>query len=60
MSIDFKDGIQVEAEELADAVYGKEFYALTDNQQYEIYTRAERQYWENLYANADSLRKEQR
>ena len=46
MSRDYKNDIQILAEDLAQEQYERGFYELTDDQQYEVYTRAGEQYWD--------------
>jgi hypothetical protein len=60
MSGDYKYDIQMIAEELAQEKYEKEFYDLTSDQQYEVYTLANQHYIERLCDRADYLRKAQR
>lgn len=60
MSEDYKWDMQVIAEELADKLYGKDFYDLDKDTQYAIYQRATVQYVERLADRADYLRKAER
>lgn len=60
MSGDYKYDVQLIAEDLAVDTYNLDFYELTDEQQYEIYTRAQNVYFERLADNADYLRKAER
>lgn len=53
---DYKYWMQERAEEIADAEYGKEFYELPDDLQYEIFNRARRDYGDAMADRADYLR----
>ena len=55
--MDLKEMYCERADELAWEVYGKEFYELTQEQQDEIYVRAERGVVEDCYNRADMMRK---
>ena len=57
MSEDRKWNMQMLAEELADKLYGKEFYDLPQNLQMEVYHGATVEYVERLCDRADCLRK---
>ena len=52
-----KDKIQNIAEELADSMYGKDFYDLSGRQQSEIYSKAIRELNDMLADKADMMRK---
>ncbi len=52
---DYKYGIQMIAEELADTGYQKEFYDLSEDLQQQIFLKAEEMYWENV-RQRDELR----
>jgi hypothetical protein len=52
-----KDKIQNIAEELADSMYGKDFYDLSGRQQSEIYSKAIRELNDMLADQADMMRK---
>jgi hypothetical protein len=60
MSGDYKWDMQVIAEELAEKLYGKDFYDLDRNTQYAVYTQATQQYVERLCDRGDYLRKAKR
>lgn len=53
---DYKYAIQSRADELAQERYGKDFYDLTDEQQYKLFTEAEESEGDALSARADLLR----
>ena len=55
--MDYKYAMQLVAEELAEERYGKDFYDCTDQQQYELYTEAERTWMERQCDMADYYRK---
>ena len=52
-----KDKIQNIAEELADSMYGKDFYDLSGRQQSEVYSKAIRELNDMLADKADMMRK---
>ena len=52
-----KDKIQNIAEELADSIYGKDFYDLSGRQQSEIYEKAIVELSEMMADQADMMRK---
>lgn len=60
MDSDYKYAIQMIAEEMAEEKYGKDFYDLSDDAQYEVYTEASRRYWDRLADLGDYLRKAER
>jgi len=60
MSGDYKWDIQCIAEEMAEELYEKEFYDLTNDQQYEVFLKAERRYVDRMADHADYLRKRER
>ena len=49
--------MQVIAEELAEELYGKDFYDLDKDTQYAVYNQATQQYVERLCDQGDNLRK---
>lgn len=57
MSGDYKWDMQVIAEELAEKLYGKDFYDLPADAQYAVYNQAIQTYTERLCDRADYLRK---
>lgn len=57
---DYKYGIQMVAEELAEEKYGMGFYDLTHKQQFEVYSEAQRQYFDRQADFADYHRKAER
>ena len=52
---DYKYGIQLLAEQIAEDEHGCDFYSLPDDTQFAVYTRAEQQYWESKAAAAEAL-----
>ena len=60
MSGDYKYDMQLIAEQIAEDEYGKDFYELSNELQYQVYTRAEREYVERACDRADYARKAQR
>jgi hypothetical protein len=52
-----KDKIQNIAEELADSMYGKDFYDLSGRQQSEVYSKAIRELNDMMADKADMMRK---
>ena len=52
---DYKYAIQLTAEQLAEETYGADFYALTDEQQMEVYADATARYWDCQAARADQM-----
>ncbi len=57
MSGDYKYEIQLIAEELAEERYGKDFYDLSQDEQYTVFTEAQKQWVERQCDHADYLRK---
>lgn len=57
MSGDYKYEMQLLAEEIAEQRYGKEFYDLTADQQYECFTAGSDKWVEQRCDQADYLRK---
>ncbi len=60
MSDDYKWDIQCIAEEIAAQEFGLDFYELSNDQQYQVFTRAEREYVERACDRADYLPKAER
>ena len=60
MSGDYKYDIQMIAEGIAQERYDKDFYDLSDGQQYEVYTDAQSRYFDRAADRADYWRKAQR
>jgi hypothetical protein len=54
----YKDDIQVHADEIAWAKYGKDFYDLTEEQQDKVYEEAQELYFDYLFSQADSMKEE--
>jgi hypothetical protein len=54
---DYKFDMQMIAEELAEERYGKDFYELSPDQQYETFNDAAHRYSERACDRADYLRK---
>ena len=57
---DYKYDMQMIAEELAEERYGREFYDLPKNLQYETFSEAMQAYSDRLADRADYLRKAER
>jgi hypothetical protein len=57
---DYKYEMQLIAEQIAEDEYGKDFYELSQDLQYQVFTRAEREYVERACDRADYLRKAER
>jgi hypothetical protein len=60
MSDDYKWDMQLIAEELAQSLYGKDFYELDTTTQLAVYDEALQQYTERLCDQADYARKAER
>ena len=60
MSLDYKFDMQMIAEEMAETLYGKDFYDLDPQIQYAVYQQATVEYVERLADRADYLRKAER
>ena len=60
MSDDYKYDMQMIAEEIAQAWYNTDFYRLSDDAQYQVYTAAEEKYRERICDRSDYLRKAER
>lgn len=57
MGGDYKYEMQLLAEEIAEQRYGKEFYELTDDQQYECFMAGSREWCDRMADKGDNLRK---
>uniref|UniRef100_A0A6M3XI73 Uncharacterized protein n=1 Tax=viral metagenome TaxID=1070528 RepID=A0A6M3XI73_9ZZZZ len=58
LKMDRKYEIYLIAEKIAREEYQSDFYDLTEKEQYEVFSRAEVKFEEELMDKADSLRKE--
>lgn len=55
-SMDYKEGIMLQAFELAWEEYEMDFYDLPEDIQDRVYTKAEELYWEDQFNKADSMK----
>lgn len=58
--MDLKEMYMNRADELADELYGKEFYELTESQRDTLYAQAEQDVVDGVADHADMLRKAQK
>lgn len=55
VSMDYKEGIQLEAERIAWEVYDEDFYELSEELQDKVYREAEENYIEGLVGRAEAI-----
>jgi hypothetical protein len=60
MSGDYKYDAQIRAEEMAEEIYGKDFFELNDQTRMALYGKALRDNAESLMDRADFIRKSER
>jgi len=54
--MNYKEAIQLRADEIAWEKYGKEFYDLNENEQDKVYEEAQELVVDDLFSQADSMK----
>lgn len=54
--MDYKEAIQVHADEIAWDKYGKDFYDLSEDEQDKVYEEAQEQYVDHFTSQIDKMR----